>query len=48
MLVSCLLATGVAGVAFVLLPSITQGIAFHLGKKKIVLEIMVYKPVKSK
>jgi len=29
-LVSCLLATGVAGVAFVLLPTITQSIAFHL------------------
>jgi len=29
-LVSCLLATGVAGVAFVLLPSIAQSIAFHL------------------
>lgn len=28
--VSCLLATGVAGVAFVLLPTITQSIAFHL------------------
>jgi uncharacterized membrane protein len=28
-LVSCLLATGVAGVAFVLLPTITQSIAFH-------------------
>ena len=29
-LVSCLLATGVAGVAFVLLPTVTQSIAFHL------------------
>ena len=29
-LVSCLLTTGVAGVAFVLLPSIAQSIAFHL------------------
>ncbi|MEE9615910.1 MAG: DUF2157 domain-containing protein [Anaerolineae bacterium] len=29
-LVSCLLATGVAGVVFVLLPSIAQSIAFHL------------------
>lgn len=29
-LVSCLLATGVAGVAFILLPSIAQSIAFHL------------------
>jgi len=29
-LVSCLLASGVAGVAFVLLPSIAQSIAFHL------------------
>jgi len=29
-LVSCLLATGIAGVAFVLLPTITQSIAFHL------------------
>ena len=28
--VSCLLATGVAGAAFVLLPTITQSIAFHL------------------
>ena len=29
-LMSCLLATGVAGVAFVLLPSVAQSIAFHL------------------
>jgi len=29
-LMSCLLATGVAGIAFVLLPSIAQSIAFHL------------------
>jgi len=29
-LVSCLLATGVAGVAFVLVPSIAQSVAFHL------------------
>lgn len=29
-LVSCLLATGVAGVAFVLLPTVAQSIAFHL------------------
>ncbi len=29
-LVSCLLATGVAGVAFILLPTVTQSIAFHL------------------
>ena len=29
-LASCLLATGVAGVAFVLLPTVTQSIAFHL------------------
>jgi len=29
-LVSCLLATGIAGVAFVLLPTVTQSIAFHL------------------
>jgi uncharacterized membrane protein len=28
--VSCLLATGVAGAAFILLPTITQSIAFHL------------------
>jgi uncharacterized membrane protein len=39
-LVSCLLATGVAGVAFVLLPTITQSIAFHLCGSAVLLTFL--------
>ena len=38
--VSCLLATGVAGVAFVLLPTITQSIAFHLCGSAVLLTFL--------
>ncbi len=38
--VSCLLATGVAGAAFVLLPTVTQSIAFHLCGSAVLLTFL--------
>ncbi len=39
-LLSCLLATGVAGVAFVLLPTVTQSITFHLCGSAVLLTFL--------
>lgn len=39
-LISCLLATGVAGVAFVMFPTIPQSIAFHLWGSAVVLTFL--------
>jgi hypothetical protein len=41
-LVSCLLATGVAGVAFVLLPTIAQSIAFHLCGSAVLFAFLIW------